>query len=59
MEMQLNATKFGFKIILAYLPATTIVYANPFTFFLQNTTTRKELFSLKGTTFVYVLSSDW
>ena len=57
--MQLNATIFGFKIILAYLPATTIVYANPFTFFLQNTTTRKELFSLKGTTFVYVLSSDW
>jgi hypothetical protein len=39
--------------------ATTIVYTFPFNFFFQNTTKRKESFSLKRTTLVYVLSSDW
>jgi hypothetical protein len=33
-------------------------YSIPFSSF-HNTTKWKELFSLKGTTFVYVLSSDW
>jgi hypothetical protein len=33
-------------------------YSIPFSIF-HNTTKQKELFSLKGTTFVYVLSSDW
>jgi hypothetical protein len=33
-------------------------YSIPFSIF-HNTTKRKELFSLKGPTFVYVLSSDW
>ena len=33
-------------------------YSIPFSI-CHNTTKRKELFSLKGTTFVYVLSSDW
>jgi hypothetical protein len=59
IPIQLNVTKFGFQIILIYLPATTIVYTFPFIFSLQNTTKRKELFPLKRTTFVYVLSSDW
>jgi hypothetical protein len=39
--------------------ATTIVYIFPFKKNFQNTTKRKEFFSLKRTTFVYVLSSDW
>jgi hypothetical protein len=47
------------QIILTYLPATNIVYTFPFNFLFQNTTKRKELFPLKRTTFVYVLSSDW
>jgi hypothetical protein len=33
-------------------------YSIPFSSF-HNTTKWKELFSLKGTTFVYVLSSNW
>jgi hypothetical protein len=44
--------------IVIYLPATTIVYTFPFIFSLQNTTKRKELFPLKRTTFVYVLSDS-
>jgi hypothetical protein len=30
IPIQLNVTKFGFQIILAYLPATIIVYTFPF-----------------------------
>jgi hypothetical protein len=48
----------GVKIILVYL--TSIInfnYSIPFSIF-YNTTKRKELLSLKETTFVYVLSSD-
>ena len=55
----LKYNKFGLKIILIYL--TSIINFNyfiPFSIF-HNTTKRKELFSLKGTTFEYVLNSDW
>ena len=51
--------KFGLTIIHIYL--TSIInfnYSIPFSIF-HNTTKRKELLSLKGITFVYVLSSDW
>jgi hypothetical protein len=43
------------------LRTTSIInfnYSIPFSI-CYNTTKQKELFSLKGTTFVYVLSSDW
>ena len=54
-----KSNKFGLKIILIYL--TSIIdfnYSIPFSI-CHNTTKQKKLFSLKGTTFVYVLSSDW
>ena len=59
VAIQINATKSGLKIILLYWPTiTNFVYAITFNIF-QNTTKRKERFSLKRTTFVYVISSDW
>jgi hypothetical protein len=59
VAIQINATKFGLKIILLYWPTiTNFVYAITFNIF-QNTTKRKKRFSLKRTTFVYVISSDW
>jgi hypothetical protein len=57
-----NTTKcnqFVLNMILIYL--TLIINFKcslPFSI-IHNTTKWKELFSLKGTTFVYVLSSDW
>jgi hypothetical protein len=62
IEVLTNTTKsikVELKIIPIYL--TSIINLNfsiPFRTF-HNTTKWKELFSLKGTTFVYVLSSDW
>ena len=51
--------KCGFRIILIYLSSIiNFNYSIPFSI-CHNTTKWKELFSLKGTTFVYVLSSDW
>ena len=48
--------KFGLKIILIYLSSIiNFDYSIPFSI-CHNTTKRKELFSIKGTTFV---SSDW
>ena len=47
-----NTIKFGLKIILTHLPETTVVYAIPYNIFFQNTTKRKELFSLKRTTLI-------
>jgi len=59
IKIQINATKFGLKIILLYWPTiANFVCAITFNIF-QNTTKRKKPFSLKRTTFVYVLSSDW
>ena len=40
------------------IPLLCFNYFIPFSIF-HNTTKRMELFSLKRTTFVYVLSSDW
>jgi hypothetical protein len=54
-----SSIKFGLKIIPIYL--TSIINFNqsiPFSSF-HNTTKWKELFSWKGTTFVYVITSDW
>jgi len=54
-----NATEFGHTIFLIYWPSIiNFVYAIACNIF-QNTTKRKELSSLKRTTFVYFLSSDW
>ena len=49
---------FGIKTIFIYLASIiNFIYSIPFSIF-HNTTKQTELFSLKGTTFVYVQSSD-
>jgi hypothetical protein len=42
-------TQYNFGHVNYYIPFSSC----------HNTTKRKELFSLKGITFIYVLSSDW
>ena len=50
---------FGLKTIIIYWPSiNNFIYAITFNIF-WNTTKRKELYTLKRTTFAYVLSSDW
>ena len=60
IKRQLNPIKFGLKIILIYWPSiTNFIYPITINIF-QNTTKRKKVFfSLKGTSFIYALSSNW
>ena len=54
-----KSIKCGLKIIPIYLTSMiNFNYSIPFSSF-HNTTKWKELFSLKGTTYIYVLSSNW
>ena len=59
IKIQLNPSNLGSKYSLYILLQLSISIIPFHSIFFHNTTKRKELFSLKRTIFVYVLSSDW
>ena len=58
IKIQLNPIKFGLKIILIHL-TSIINLIIPFHSVFVTIQQSERIFFLKGTTFVYVLSSDW